>query len=85
MKRICILSTNDNVLEAREIAKAITEFEVLNTPVSESGKLPATHWFCFMSTNEEGYSRILELQKNSIMEESSPKSFLQKWKLKIIK
>jgi len=85
MKRICILSTNENVLEAREIAKAITEFEVLNTPASESGKLPATHWFCFMSTTEEGYAQILELQKNSVMEESSPKSFLQKWKLKIIK
>ena len=31
----------------------------LSIPVSETGELPATHWFCFMSTNEEAYNRII--------------------------
>jgi hypothetical protein len=85
MKRICILSTDSNVAEAREIAKAITNAKVLAVPASETGKEPATHWFCCLSTTEDGQQRLLGLQKNSIMEESSPKSFLAKWKLKIIK
>jgi hypothetical protein len=85
MKRICILSTDSNVAEAREIAKAITKSNVLTVPASENGKEPATHWFCCLSTTEDGQQRLLGLQKNSIMEESSPKSFLAKWKLKIIK
>jgi hypothetical protein len=85
MKRICILSTDSNVAEAREIAKAITNAKVLTVPASENGKEPATHWFCCLSTTEDGQQRLLGLQKKSIMEESSPKSFLAKWKLKIIK
>lgn len=85
MKRICILSTDANVAEAREIAKAITNSEVLTTPVSESGEAPATHWFCCLATTDEGHQQLLELQKNSVMEESAPKLFLSRWKLKIIK
>jgi hypothetical protein len=85
MKRICILSTDANVAEAKEIAKAITSANVLTVPASENGKAPATHWFCCLSTTDEGHQRLLELQKNSVIEESAPKIFLSRWKLKIIK
>lgn len=85
MKRVCILSTDANVAEAREIAKTIANEETLKTPVSESGKHPATHWFCCMSATDAGFEKLLELQKNSVIEESGPKEFLSKWKLRIIK
>lgn len=85
MKRICILSTDENVFEARKIAKAITNGDVLTTPASEKGEQPATHWFCCLSTTDEGLETLLSLQKNSVIEECGPKEFLSKWKLKIIK
>lgn len=85
MKRICILSTDENVKEARKKAGSIANGDVLKTPVSEKGENPATHWFCCLSVTDEGFDEIVKLKKNSIIEESGPKEFLSKWKLKIIK
>lgn len=85
MKRVCILSTTENVVEAREIAKEITNGDVLKVPASKKGEEPATHWFCCLSTTEEGFEKLLELRKNSIIEEAGPKEFLSRWKLTIIK
>jgi hypothetical protein len=85
MKKICILSTDANVAEARETAKAITSGDVLRVPVSPKGEEPATHWFCCLSTTDEGFEELLKLQKNSVIEESGPKEFLKKWKLTVIK
>lgn len=59
--------------------------EHLSIPLSQSGELPATHWFCFISTNEESLSKMRNNALYSIIEESSPKEFLEKWNLKIIK
>jgi hypothetical protein len=61
------------------------EIQHLSIPVSETGQLPATHWFCFMNVDEEGYQKLLAVQEHSIYEESSPKEFLEKWNLKIIR
>lgn len=57
----------------------------LSIPVSETGELPATHWFCFMNVTQEGYDQLLSIQEHSVIEEGSPKEFLSKWNLKIIK
>ena len=57
----------------------------LSIPVSETGELPATHWFCFMNVSDEGYAKLLSVQEHSIIEEGSPKEFLAKWNLQIIK
>lgn len=62
-----------------------TEGGYLQIPCSETGELPATHWFCFMNTNDDGFQKIKSVQEHSIIEESSPKEFLEKWNLKIIK
>lgn len=61
------------------------EFKHLSIPVSETGQLPATHWFCFLNVTEEGYQKMLAVQEHSIYEESGPKEFLEKWNLQIIK
>ena len=57
----------------------------LGIPLSETGEFPATHWFCFMSTNQENYDRIVNNALYSTIEESSPKEFLEKCNLKIIR
>lgn len=57
----------------------------LGTPCSPTGELPITHWFCFLNTNEETYAKIMNNVKYSVIEESSPKEFLEKWNLKIVK
>jgi len=57
----------------------------LSIPVSETGQLPATHWFCFINVDQTGYDKLLSVQEYSIIEESGPKEFLSKWNLKIIK
>lgn len=59
--------------------------EHLSIPVSETGQLPATHWFCFINVTQEGYDKLLSIQEHSIIEEGSPKEFLSKWNLQIIK
>lgn len=61
------------------------EFKHLSIPVSETGQLPATHWFCFVTVTEEGYQKMLAVQEHSIYEELGPKEFLEKWNLQIIK
>ena len=59
--------------------------EHLTIPVSETGELPATHWFCFLNVTNEGYEKIKSIQEHSVIEEMAPKEFLEKWNLKIIK
>jgi hypothetical protein len=61
------------------------EYKHLSIPVSETGKLPATHWFCFMNVSEEGYKKMLDVQEHSVYEEMGPKEFLEKWNLQIIR
>lgn len=68
----------------KKIKESITP-DYLSIPLSESGEKPITHWFCFMNVDDEGYQRILDNSKYSTIEESSPKEFLEKWNLKIIK
>jgi len=57
----------------------------LSIPLSETGKQPATHWFCFCNVDDAGYQKLLSVQEHSIIEQSSPKEFLAKWNLQIIK
>ncbi len=85
MKRLSILCENSVVEQARERAKSFMGVDVLKIGLSKSGKEPATHWFCFLNTTEEGYAKFMEMQKYTIIEESGPKYFLNKHKLKIIR
>ena len=83
--RVNILCPNSKVEESREIAKGITKEIALKIPVSATGKMPATHWFCTLETDESGYNKIMELKKNSVIESGYPKQFLDKWGLQIIR
>jgi hypothetical protein len=83
--RLNILCPDHLVSESREIAKQITKELVLKIPTSPTGKMPVTHWFCNLETNDEGFDKIMGLKKNSVIEPGGPKQFLDKWGLKIIR
>lgn len=57
----------------------------LTIPLSETGELPATHWFCFIKTDEEAYQRMLASQLHTVIEEAVPSEFLENRGLKRIK
>ena len=81
--RICILTEDSKVQEVRD--SWITK-DVLKIPVSQTGQNPATHWFCSMAGEESKMMEIYNKKNLSIMElDISPKEFLNKWNLKIIK
>lgn len=83
--KVCILSQDSDVEKCRVAAKAITEADTFKVPVSHTGQLPATHWFCVLESTDVGYQKLLDLQKVSVIEVSGPKSFLAKWNLKAIR
>ena len=81
--RLNILIENDKVEQVRE---SWTNKDVLKIPCSPNGEEPATHWFCSMAGSEEKMKDIYDKKNLSMMElEISPKEFLNKWGLKIIK
>lgn len=57
----------------------------LNTACSETGELPATHWFCFISCDQATRDRMVGNALYSTIEEASPKEFLERWNLKVIR
>jgi hypothetical protein len=89
--RVCILCKDEHVSIVREESRKIftnSSADVskhLTIPLSETGLAPATHWFCFMNVNEDSYKKLISLQNYSIIEESAPKEFIQKWNLKLVK
>lgn len=85
MKRLNILCDDSKVADSRELSKKELGRDVLTVPVSANGENPATHWFCSLSVNEAGYEKIMSLQKNSEIEEGSPKEFLRARGLKVIR
>jgi hypothetical protein len=85
MKRLNILCEDAKIAIAREKAREIMNKDVLTVPLSKKGNSPATHWFCSLNVTEAGYQKIMGIQEHSIIEEGSPKEFLKKWSLQIIK
>jgi hypothetical protein len=54
--QINILCPDKDIVEARQKAKEIPIFSThhsLTIPVSETGDLPITHWFCTFNVAEE--------------------------------
>jgi len=80
--RICILCEEDKVLQVREKMK---NKNVLTIDLSPTGELPATHKFCVMAVEPEKGIKMISSAELTIIEESSPKEFLEKYNLKKIK
>ncbi|MEI8270348.1 MAG: hypothetical protein WCG45_03180 [bacterium] len=85
---INVLCPDKDIIEAREKAKDIAYFSnhtSLTIPVSEEGNLPVTHWYCTFDVSQELYEEIKAAAYLSIVEIGSPKEFLNKHNLRIIK
>lgn len=80
--RVCILCEESKVEQVREKIKVNN---ILKIPCSQTGELPATHRFCCIATDEKGVNDLLKKAEITTMEVASPKEFLNKWNLKIIK
>lgn len=83
-----VLPKLESIDKAVELKKKINpdfSMDHLTIPLSETGELPATHWFCFIKTNDETYQRMLASQEHTIIEEGVPSEFLEKHGLKRIK
>ena len=86
MKKVCILCPIDNIDEVRQTASKIFNYDTLKIEVSPNGQQPATYYYCYLQTTEAGLNQLLALQKYTIIEEViSPKDFLAKYNLQIIK
>ena len=80
-----IIERTKSDIEQKLSAQYENDPKHLRIACSPTGELPATHWFCFVNSTEDGYKKLLEIQEHSIIEESGPKEFLLKWNLKIIR
>jgi hypothetical protein len=74
----------EKLLELKKMKDPEASFDHLKTPLSSTGELPATHWFCFINVNETTYQKMLASQKYTIIEEAVPSEFLAKHNLKKI-
>lgn len=84
--RVTILCEDKWIKGVREKAETVLgKHLALTTPVSKTGKEPATHWLCVCDLTNEGWEKLLEVKKHSIMTQSSPKNVLSELDLKIIK
>jgi hypothetical protein len=83
--RICIICEDKWVEEVRESSKDIIPgHNNLSIPLSPTGELPATHWLCVCSVNEEIWKKFEERRKHTQMYQSLPSVLLEELKLKRI-
>jgi hypothetical protein len=85
---INILCPDKDIVEARKKAKEIPYFsnhQSLTIPLSKEGELPITHWFCTFDVSSELCEEIKAAADLSTVELGSPREFLNKYNLKMIK
>ena len=86
MRKICILCEDSNVEQVRKNGKSLFGPDTMKIALSSNGSEPVTHWFCFLTSTDEGYDKIMAIKTDlSIIEESDEKDFLKKYNLKRIK
>ena len=79
--RVCILCEDAKLAEVR---KKMDNDTILTIPVSQSGNLPATYWFCCIATTQDIADKLVAQADITTIEISEPKPFLTKWNLQII-
>lgn len=85
--RLCIVAPNEHIDAIRQTAieNGVPEAGLLAIPVSKTGELPATHWFCNYKVSQEMCEKLLALRTHSEMEITERwKDFLKSRELKII-
>jgi hypothetical protein len=84
--RFSIVCPDEHIQQAREEGKSlISSHVVLTTPLSKTGEMPQTHWFCTCYLTEEGFRKFKDLQKNTSIYQGPPSKVLKDLDLKIIR
>ncbi len=82
---VCILCENQFVEEVRENSKDLFgSHKILSQPLSATGKLPATHWICFLNVNAQNFEKLQNKKKRTIIRNCSMEEMLSEYKLKKI-
>jgi hypothetical protein len=84
--KITIIIEDQYVEEARERVKTtFKNISTLKIPLSPTGQTPATHWMCSLDVTEEGFKKLTNLKKHSIMKNCAASVLLKEMDLKLIK
>lgn len=84
--RVSILCPDEYIEEVRSKARELISSHIsLTTPLSRSGELPQTHWFCTCYLTNEGMKKIHELKKYTTIYTGNPKAILKELELMIVK
>lgn len=83
--KLSILCEISHIDVVREKAKVLFNHKVLKIPLSPSGEMPATHFYCELTVSKSGYKRMMSLKKCTIMEPIPKLVFLMNHGLKEIK
>ena len=79
-------TVSEGLLELKKKNGKEVSLDHLKIPLSSTGELPATHWFCFINVNEAMHQSMLDSQMHTIIEEDRvPSEFLAEHGLKRIK
>lgn len=54
-----------------------TQSTNLSIPLSPSGSLPATHWYCLLNVDETVAAQVTSFSDKLIVEANEPKKFLE--------
>ncbi len=84
LQTICTIAPDKDAASVREIAKPYFGDNVLSIPLSETGELPVTHWFCAFQATQLVIDKMFAAQNLSEMEVCDAKEFLQKRNLKVV-
>jgi hypothetical protein len=80
------LKLTEGLLELKKKKGEDISLDHLKIPLSSTGELPATHWFCFINVNEAMHQNMLASQLYTIIgEDRVPSEFLAEHGLKRIK
>lgn len=82
---VCILCEDQFVEEVRENSKDLfLNHKILSQPLSTTGKLPATHWFCFCNISSEKFEELQKRKKRTVIKNCTIEEILNEFKLKKI-
>jgi hypothetical protein len=61
-----------------------TQSTNLSIPLSPSGSLPATHWYCLLNVEQDVADKVKSFSDKLVVEEAEPKAFLESHSLRQI-
>ena len=68
---------NDYSKYGKLFANLPTQSTNLSVPLSPSGSLPATHWYCLLNVEQDVADKVKSFSDKLVVDEAEPKAFLE--------